>query len=34
MSDPKPGTVKVTELKDAPPIADKVYDAVKARQSK
>lgn len=31
MTDPKPGTVKVSDLKDAPPIADKVYDAVKAK---
>lgn len=33
MSNPKPGTVKVTDLKDATPIADKVHDAVKAREA-
>lgn len=29
-----PQPVKVSDLKDAQPIAEKVYDAVKARQAK
>lgn len=33
MSNPKPGTVKVKDLKDTPPIADKVHEAVKAREA-
>lgn len=31
MSTPDPGTVKVSDLKDSDPIADKVYDAVKSK---
>jgi hypothetical protein len=34
VSNPKPGTVKVSDLKDTPPIADKVQEAVKAREGK
>lgn len=31
MTNPKPGTVKVSDLTGTPPIADTVYKAVKAK---